>query len=136
MIKPVVGLRVRLSRACQGQGVKGPTSLYVPCVALCCSVLHCALVKGRASMVPIVYLYSVLQRVAAWCSVLQRVAVLGVNGPYLCSVLHSVAVCCSVLQYIVVCWVPKVSMCIVCCKVLQCAALCCGVLQCQRSLLI
>ena len=66
MIKPVVGLRVRLSRACQGQGVKGPTSLYVQCVALCCRVLRCA---------------------AVCCVVLQCVALRtcqgqGVNGPY------------------------------------------------------
>ena len=64
------------------------------------------------------YLYSVLQRVAACCSVLQRVAVI-----YVCFTCRGedkwVSSICNVLQCVAVC-----------CNVLQCVAVCCSVLQC------
>jgi len=62
-----------------------------------CSVLQCAAVY-----------YSVLQRVAACCSMLQYV--------------QYVAVCCSMLQCVAVC-----------CSVLQCVAMCCSMLQCRKE---
>jgi len=73
---------------------------------------------------------SVLQRVAAWCSVMQRVAEFGCQ-----LTLENVywgSVCCIVLQCVEefmgeltmenVCWD------FVCCSVLQCVAICCSVL--------
>jgi len=64
--------------------------------------------------------YSVLQRVAACCSVLQCVAVC-------CSVLQRVAACCSVFQCVAVC---SVLQCVAgCCIVLQCVAVRCSALQ-------
>jgi len=80
----------------------------------CCSVLQCAAVR-----------YSVLQRVAACCSVLQSNGSLyrhthwGVCFGFSAQPFVNVAVCCSVLQCVAVC-----------CSVLQCAAVCCSVLQC------
>ena len=54
---------------------------------------------------------SVLQRVAACCSMLQRVAAC-------CSMSQRVAACRSMLQHVAAC-----------CSVLQCVAACCSVLQ-------
>ena len=80
--------------------------------------------------------FSVLQYVAVFCSVLQRVEVWLPSAPIkmmlstlclthsvCCSVLRCVAVCCSVLHSMLQC----VS---VCCRMLQCVAVCCSVLQC------
>jgi len=91
------------------------------CVAMCCTVLQCALRTPDESIVchndELLLQYTVLccsesQCVAMCCSVLQCVAVC-------CTVLHCVALCCSVLQCIAVC-----------CSVLQCVAVCCSELQC------
>ena len=82
---------------------------------------------------------SVLQRVAACGSVLQRVAVrndIRIHGsiPIIRDMTHlqCVAVCCSVLQRIAVCC--SVLQCVaVCCSVLQRVAVCCSVLQCAQK---
>jgi len=58
--------------------------------------------------------YSVMQCLAAFCSVLQCGA-----GVYFSMSVCLVAACCSVLQRVVVC-----------CNVLQCVAACCSALQC------
>ena len=90
--------------------VSSPTGLYdvLQCVAVCCSVLQCVavsinkilqlcLVSHSPGVVQCIasvakrVCWSMLERVAARCSVLQRVAAC-------CSVLQRVAVCCSVLQ--------------------------------------
>jgi len=77
-------------------------------VAVCCSVLQCAVVCSRDTYDS----HTFVQSKCLLCSVLQCVALC-------CSVLHCVAVCCSALQCVAVC-----------CSVLQCAAVCCSVLQC------
>jgi len=82
------------------------------CVAVCCSVLQCAVV------------YSIHQK-AAESRVLQCVAVC-------CSVLQCAAICCSVLQCVAVCGIPQKAAepgrdepC-----VLRCVAVCCSMLKC------
>jgi len=62
----------------------------------------------------------VVQCVAAWCRVVLRVVVHGVEG--LRSSGRYVLECCTVLQC--------VECVAVCCSVLQCVAMCCSVLQC------
>jgi len=94
--------------------------------------------KEAISLLPL-YTNSVLQCVAACCSVLQlnlwriHVPHPADTGAVCCGVLQCVAVCCSVLQCVAVCcsvlWQYPVSS-IVCCSVLQCFAVCCGVLRC------
>jgi len=82
----------------------------VQCVAECCGVLRCVVVRckreydGPMKMLQVCcsVLQSVLQCAAVHCSMLQCVAMI-------CSVWRWVAVRCSVLQYVAVC-----------CSVLQC----------------
>jgi len=75
---------------------------------------------------------SVLQRVAACCSVLQC----GIRMPspttivlVMCSVLRHVVACCSVLERGIRMPFPTTIV-LVMCTVLQCVAVCCSVLQC------
>jgi len=117
----------------------------------CCSVLQCCCsvvavwLQDSISLSSCQYRYGTSQRVAAFYSVLQCVAILLQNVALLLqcccsvfalccktrfciataitdtghgSVLQRVAVCCSVLQYFAAC-----------CSVLQCVAVCCSVLQ-------
>jgi len=78
----------------------------------------------------------VLQCVAVYCSVLQRIAVccsvLQCAAVY-CSVLQCIAVCCSVLQCVAV-WCSVLQCVVACCSVLQCVAVCCSVLQCNARI--
>jgi len=83
-------------------------TLFLKCVAVCYSVLQCAVaVPGKPSP------YGQHHHVC--CSVLQWVAVC-------CSVLQCVAVCCSVLLQCLGCPLPMVS-------ITRSVALCCSVLQ-------
>jgi len=80
----------------QGVAVRCSALQCVKCVAVCCSMLQCrpqrcAISPGLDSSSSASYHTSVLQCVAACCTVLQCVALC-------CSVLQCVAVCCSVLQ--------------------------------------
>ena len=83
----------------------------------------------------ICHIWSVLQRVAEYCSVLQCVqCVLTLTLLYVifgvcCSVLQWIAVCCTVLQCVLTLTHLYVIF-AVCCSVLQCVAVCCSVLQC------
>jgi len=131
--------------------VRSSSCSVLQCVAVCCSVLQyksktqCCNVRRYAALV------------AAWCSVMQRDAVVLQCDAVCCSVFQCVAVCCSVLQCVVVCcsvlkcvevccsvfqWLQckskmqccnvrrYVALVAVCCSVLQCVAVCCSVLQC------
>jgi len=81
----------------------------LPCVALC-SVLH--VFTGR-------YIFGLIRRDAACCSVLQCVAVIRRSlhiwvgsQPFCCSVLRYVAVCCRALHCVSVCCIfQRVAVC-------------------------
>ena len=101
--------------------LNGPNS---QCVAVCCSVLHCATACS-----------SVLQCVdcvAVYCSAFQSKMIaacppLAFNS-LIERVLQCVAVCCILLHCVTVCC--NVLQCVaMCCSVLQCVAVCCSVLQ-------
>jgi len=87
------------------------------CVAVCCSVLQCAVgvVVCRIASQCVHMWMALCKCVAVGCSVLQSAAVsrcVYAYGMHFVSVLLCVAACC-----------------IVCCRVLQCVAVCCSVLQ-------
>jgi len=97
------------------------------CIAVCCSVLQCDLLRSPLNNVPG---FKSLQCVAVCCSVLQCVAVC-------CRVLQCDAVCCSVLQCVAVCcsvisWDPLRITFLVQnrCSMSQCVAVCRSVSQC------
>jgi len=107
---------------------------YSRCVAVCCSVWLCVVVRCSALQCSIAsiftrqYLVRYLQRVAACCSVLQRVAAC-------CSELQWVVACCSELQCFILNiftrqYLVRDLRCVAaCCSVLQCVVMCCSVLQ-------
>jgi len=82
------------------------------CVAVWCSWV--AVCRSKASQARCVRMSVLLQRVAAYCSVLQ-----------------CVAMCCSVqIESKSYAFCENVCIVAACCSVLQCVAVCCSVLQC------
>jgi len=84
------------------------------CVAVCCSVLHCAALCSLMLRWDFGGLFCSVLQCAAVCCYAEYLLVLAVMC---CNVLHCAAVCCSVLQCVAVC-----------CSVLQCVAVCCSVM--------